>query len=639
MSNRNLGYKYKGHSAPHSSQVMARYVVISAVLWIVMSILGFVFLTDFRIADQFQMNPFADFATARSSTLNIVALLVLSALMGALAAIPALLMLFSLQPRIDFLQRKSGKSKGLTLLLLKQIPTIVLICTEVLLVSLALGTAPQLPRSWTEKPNLISEWSVFIYELFYYPLDNEHVASRWREALAPGKPTRTLNVFLPAALLSEQGSFPKLKKAMGESQPFFLTAPTFPALLAQVSMGQSAVEQKYLPPLIGENETGIVAGAGKSEFFLRSEWHAFENEGQHKRGKSGVQWDRHEAIRMRLAQSQFQLFLLFRLGFMAAAHDNWQWRNIASDDAHALERYVDKLLEKGANTLPYQNIQLGELEHHIDFVRNPFAPLDWPATLLPSEQRWLVSKLDTALSAGLLQIKGRKDLSVFVVPFPELTLRSPFSMAYFKPAEELKTKAEALRYGERQWLTPADLFFAGQTSEVEKRILLPFGGAMVQCLPLLMNPDTLRGKKLIKSDTVQKAMWNVVREQSSEKFVFPEKFAFLPMSELESMAFCREFSASVGAIGAGGAAGSTGVTGVSNTTNTQSLPGSASTLSDAPVAHVMIPRGAPSQRAWLFRMRPENALLAPPDEEHLNLASLAQSLLREAVLEKAVKKQ
>ena len=627
MSYRNIGHNYRGHSAPHPLQIMARYVGFSALLWVAMSIAGFIFLSDFRITDQFQMDAWANFSTARSTLINSFGLVLLSAGIGIVAALPALLALFSLQPRIESMQRKSGKSRSVSLMFLKQVPTLGLLGTEFLLVSLSLGAAPQLARSWTQKPNLISEWSMFIYELFYYPLENDHIASRWREALAPGKGIQTLNVYLPASLLSDPGSFPRLKKLLGDAQPFFLTAPTVPALLAQVSFGESAVERKYLSPVFSSSEFNSTQGSKSADFFLRSEWHAMEqnsNATLEKKESTSLQWDRNEAIRMRLAQSQFPLFLFFRLGLMTLVHENWQWKNIASDDAHELDKFVEKMLSTKTPVAPIQNIQLGEMEHDLDFVKNPFAPLDWPTTLVPKEYRWLVAKLDIALSVGLSQVKDRKDFSVFVLPFPEKILQIPFAQAFFMPAETSIGSGTTLHTNNEQWLTPADVYALSQKSEIDKKSLIVLENSTAQCLPLLLNPavlpeilpqvlpgevaEELLETAAVKSSYLQNMLWEVVRENSGEKFFYPESFAFLPLSKMEPMVFCREF--------------------LKSAIRVVASPG------------LGMPAAKPenTQRSWLFRMKPENALLENIGEDDASIATLSQSILREPVVERVEKK-
>lgn len=596
MRHRNSYSKYASHAAPSQLQITGRYVLASVLIWFALGLGGFVFLFSLDLGGGFDLAFLGNGRVARYLFGGISAFALMTLACGALAAVPALLVQFSLQPRIDQITRKSGGTRTFRTTIFKALPLAVFGFTQMVCVSLSLGAAPQLGRSWTKAPNLVSEWSLFVYGLFFYPLENQTVAERWREAFAKpdvsggrgaqlkGSRPQSLVVLLPSSLLSHAGSLPKVKQALGAPTPFVLTMPSVPGLVEQLHFGNDGLSERFLHPLAsparahGRLEKAMAPLPGR--FSLGAEYAALEGglasraaSSGHARETTGARMSKgskpgggerfRDFVALRLAQSQFQLFPLFRLGLLGAIHPRWKPQFIFNDDARQIEAFLadaeDVSFERGG----VHYLLLTETEDVGSGVREPSSPLRWPADLSSAERKWLQAKLDTALAVGInaLQAPGVSPIPIpiAIVPYPDRVNPAALSFAYVRGQGPEKA---ALGFGASpaRWATASDVhtmlervFRSGgvtpEERDVSERVAAsPVAGVEsegVRCEMARLDFDDLIEGRHDRARGVRGAVWSAIARASegASHFVFPDALAFLPGSHLETTAVCQTVGA------------------------------------------------------------------------------------------------
>lgn len=486
------------HVEPYLRLVF-HFFLWSGLGWFFLSVASFFIWKDMRLSESQQISLTRDTRIFSEALWSLSVFSGLSFAFGLVLAVPAVLVSMGVSQKIEILQRRTGRMKIFRLYSLKVLPGLVFTFTQVLFLSLSLGSAPQFARAWSAESNLVSEWSKFVYDVFFVPLESKET-ERWKKAF-PQDRKGTLIVQLPASLLASPDAFPKVKKVLGEPIPFFVDAQSQSAQLFQLLTGGPGLHREFSFPAVDaqilaqtwadeskslDSAKNLLMLPGKAHISLAPELNTLEQflqmadnlRTEEIKIQAGAlpRISEKTFVRGRLAQTQVPLFFLFRLGLFEFLDDQWEWNRMIVDDCFAVQKFLNTALQLGDKSNLHV-LQLSELEPGPLLVQQPQTALRWETGLHVDERAVLMARVDSLLASGLAQLRDRKQLVVLIVPYLGLTDTARISSYFQKQADGESARGAQLLMS-RDPVLARDLFavvseFLRGGSEVSEQSSLP----------------------------------------------------------------------------------------------------------------------------------------------------------------------
>ncbi len=425
----------------------------------------------------------------------------------------------------------------------KSAPGVLLGLAHFTVLTLSFAAAPRFSRTWSEKPNFIYQWSQFIHNVVFLPVDNKE-KDKWTKGFSVESTPQNLFIFLPSKLLATKNRLPQTEKLLGEYNSIYLDSTNMTSTLNRI-LGlpiqfQSASSQAYLteattgllpdeafgPQIFGDNYSEIQKNV---HFFLAPEHRRLE---QQINNEQPIRNDAALLIRVRLAQTQAPLFLLFRQDFLSFFTADWKWEKLVSDDLYLIQKLFD--MKKKTNK-PSTFLQLTELEEPVSANRSTFAPLSWPPYFFNSENHEdSVKQLDHSLAIGLNQLL-KLQVSIFILPYPEIT--NPKLLSHFITN---KKQFNNIIFSDLFPLKISDLNFANLLNGKENSESLDtqkppkkIGLKQSSCTSSDVDFDSV-----LNSES-QIELSNIITIDNEKVFRFSSAFSYLVNPNIEHVVLCR----------------------------------------------------------------------------------------------------
>ena len=425
----------------------------------------------------------------------------------------------------------------------KSAPGVLLGLAHFTVLTLSFAAAPRFSRAWSEKPNFIYQWSQFIHNIVFLPLDNKE-KEKWTKAFSIEETPQNLFIFLPSKLLATKNRLPQTEKILGEYKSIYLDSSNMTSTLNKILslpvQFQSATSRAYLTEattgfLPDESFGSQIFGDNYSEIqknvhlFLAPEHRRLE---QQINNEQPIRNDAASLIRVRLAQTQAPLFFLFRRDFLSFFTADWKWEKLVNDDLFLIQKLIEiKRKSHKSNTF----LQLTELEEPVSANRSTFAPISWPQYFFNSQNHEKsIQQLDHSLAIGLNQLL-KMPISIFILPYPELrnskllshfiTNKKEFNNVIFSELFPLKTSD----FNFSNLLNIKDNSELSDTLKSAKNIILK----QSSCTSSEVDFDS------IFNSESQIELSNIITIDNEKVFRFSAAFSYLVNPNIEHVLLCR----------------------------------------------------------------------------------------------------
>lgn len=442
------------------------FVLASAILWAAMSVLGFLFAVDLSLTHELSIHVFQKTSKGWDALFFGCYLFLSSVLVGVLTAIPTVFVDKIARSQIDTLQKRSWNTPTIRVSLLRYLPFSVFVMSQFLALSLSVAAAPQYVRGLSERPTFLSSWSKLVRGASFNLIAQKDYGKLWKEMLEHS-PTKALVFLLPSSILETPQLLGKTMKELGEPFPFFIDPPTFGSYLVQTLEGRGGLQERYFAPLATPEIFSASSGdaIGNTEFtigpiaaWLAPEYRALEDvlteTPLDTRARSNFSIS--VTLRKRLALSQPQIYVLYRLGLLSVLYPQLRWEELVDDNLARLNRMASQIKTKDESSLKL--LQLSELENIDPEIHHPYSGLRWPYVGSLTERQQILANTDTALAQIFSVVKELGNVSVFLLPYADSGPHPFFSHAFVLPARggALENRIAALRSA-NLWYMPRDM--------------------------------------------------------------------------------------------------------------------------------------------------------------------------------------
>ena len=428
---------------------VSRFVSLSVVGWMTLSLFFILFAADGKITDSFDLHLFKGLFTQWELFWTVVVLLALNGLWGALVALPAAMVLFLSRQYLDFqATRASRRSAIFRIQFAKSLPVAILILSHVAALVLNFIAAPQLTRSWFREGNRFSTMlagghfvmtSLTRSSVITNQLPKKQLHLKEKNAAGKDALNRRVYIFmLPAEQIeSEEFISEQSKIADAVRVPFVIPKSSVTeqvdSLLSKVRGPTAELARKTLSQ--PRNYSEVIAAKQSKTIVSMSPQLRFGSQlagyGSESLGNFRDVFLLQEAQR-RIVLSQVHFFAVFRiLDGVGSLNQNLGWLNLIADDVARL-RSISNLERSGfgsANSITI--VQLSGLESTFAGVQPPFRPIGWSSQLTSYEKR-MINKNMIREIVQFLQDLGAAENSLWVIlPYADDKRLNPRSFALF----------------------------------------------------------------------------------------------------------------------------------------------------------------------------------------------------------------
>ncbi|MEY3902928.1 MAG: hypothetical protein RL189_2234 [Pseudomonadota bacterium] len=434
---------------------VSRFVSLSVLGWVILSVFLILFVADGKITDSFDLrlvkSVFTDwrlFGTAAS-------LLALNGIIGAIIALPAAFVLLMSRQYLDYhAGRTSRRGGAIKVKLVRTLPVAILILSHLSVLFLNLVSAPQITRNWFKKESHFASMTVGIH----FVLTSLTRASFDKSSGATGKGSgsakndaaksgRRLTVFMMPADFIESDDFKaEMVKLKGAQRiPFIMSRSNLIEQLDSLfASNDSRTFDLFRKVLAAPHDYGNLQKDGGSDVLLSlSPQVRFGRQplGLASNSLAGLKETLfvYEAQR-RLILSQFQIFSALRLlDGLPFFGRNMEWLDLVSDDVARIRRSARLSNESAEGSKSVSVIQLSAFESRFSSIQAPFKPLGWPEKISAYEKRLITKNIVRELTQFLHDSAANEKGLWAILPYADDRRVNPVSYALVKENADLNS--------------------------------------------------------------------------------------------------------------------------------------------------------------------------------------------------------
>lgn len=427
---------------------VSRFVSLSVLGWVILSVFLILFVADGKITDSFDLRLvkaiFTDwrlFGTAAS-------LVALNGIIGAIIALPAAFVLLMSRQYLDFYAGRSSRRSGaVKAKLVRTLPVAILIMSHLTVLFLNLVSAPQITRTWFQKESHFASMTVGSH----FVLTSLTRSSFDKSAAATGKANspeqndamksgRRLTVFMMPADFIESDDFKaEMVKLKGAQRiPFIMSRSNIIEQLDSLfASNNSRTFDLFRKALTAPHDYGKLQKNGGAAVLL-----SLSPQVRFGRQPLGLATNSLAGLKetlfvyeskRRLILSQFQIFSALRLlDGLPFVGRKMEWLDLVSDDVARIRRSARLFPEASDGSKSLSVIQLSALESRFSSIQAPFRPLGWPDKISPHEKRLITKNIVRELTQYLRDSAANENSLWAILPYADDSRVSPVSYALVK---------------------------------------------------------------------------------------------------------------------------------------------------------------------------------------------------------------
>ncbi len=436
---------------------VSRFVSLSVLAWVALSVFLILFVADGKITDSFDLRLVKGGFTHPQLEWTAVGLIAMNGLIGGLLSLPSAFVLFMTRQYLDFYSGRARRAGIIRIKIVKSLPVAVLLLSHFTVLFLNLVSAPQMTRTWFKEDSQVA--SVLAGTHFVLSSLTRKSFEVGAEKPAIGQPDSQNNsakdasqknvqiIFVPADVLeSEEFKSEQSKLKDAYKIPFVISKSTITEQLDEL----------------------FTDGSGPASNLVRKTLSAPQHYGRlHKQDGAGVlisitpqlRFGRHplglatdslahlkdsifvNESRRRLVSSQVQLFGVFRfmdgLPFLGKKID---WLDLVSDDVARVRASAASLGSLKKLKRAVTVMQLSGLEQRFVNIHVPFRPVSWPEKISVHEKRLIVKNLVRELVQYINDVAGSENDLWVILPYADDKRVSPQSYALVKSGVQMHSR-------------------------------------------------------------------------------------------------------------------------------------------------------------------------------------------------------
>lgn len=489
---------------------VSRFVSLSVLGWIVLSLFLILFFADGKITDSLDLRLVKGIFTDWRLFGTAIVLVALNGVLGGLIALPAAIVLLLIRQYLDYRANRSVRRGGaFKLKIVKGFPVAVLLLSHVVVLFLNLVAAPQLTRHWFKDDSHISSVLVGSHYIltsitrtsFGQSSEAQPVAGAPKQN-STAKPDRQSGrhlylVMMPADFI-ESDDFKSEQTRLRDAVtiPYIIPKSNIneqlEALFADgrgshFNLARKSIQSpKDYGKLNSDGTSKVLMGMSRQIRFGRQ----LSGLGTDSLGSLKNQLTIYESQR-RLVMSQFQIFGVFRLfEGIPFLGNKFNWLDLVSDDVARI-RSGGLLLRSSKETNSISVLQLSGIENRFSNIQTPFRPVGWPSKISTYERRLITRNTIRELMQYFQDIGTGENSMWAIIPYADDKRINPMSSAILKSDSQLLS--------ELNFENPQNI---GALNEELGRVFLKFFGEKIDepVKPIQLTKNTIPKLKCFETE-------------------------------------------------------------------------------------------------------------------------------------------
>lgn len=446
---------------------VSRFVSLSVVGWLVVSLCLILFAADGKITDSFDLRLVKGLFTNFQLFWTAMLILAFNGVLGGLIALPSAVVLLLCRQYLDYQAgRMSRRGGAWKVKLVRSLPVAVLLLSHALVLFFNLVSAPQLTRDWFKEESRFSSAMLTTHFVLGSLTRKSYVETKNDGKIEKPQPNaagkvneqsevRRLHLLMLPADLMESDDFKAEQSKVRDSEriPFVISGSNIVEQLDSLFASlRGPMSDLFDKTLHSAQDYGIAKRTSDSLVLI-----SLSPQLRFGRQPVGLGSDSlanlkdkllvYESQR-RLLLSQFQIFGMIRVfDGIPFFGQKINWLEIVSDDVARIRKsgsQISALDKKNSSSIVV--IQLDSLENRFTSVHPPFRPKGWPLRISSHERRLVIKNIFRELTQYIQDnASGAQDLWL-MLPYTDEKRIKPVSFAVIKSGfdfmNELKTKGQ-----------------------------------------------------------------------------------------------------------------------------------------------------------------------------------------------------
>lgn len=451
-----MAYRSRSKFTPGSGvlaffEQVSRYVSLSVVGWVVVSLFFILFVADGKITDSFDLHLVKGIFSSFRLFWTAMLILAFNGVLGGLIALPSALVLLICRQYLDYesgrISRRGGAWK---VKLVRSLPVSVLLTSHALVLFANLISAPQLTRDWFKEDSRFASTLTAAHHVMgsltrksYAEIKNEtkseNSATKTANKNRQGEARRLHLIMIPADLMENDDFKAEQSKLKDSGRVSFVIS------------GSNIIEQLDslfvnlkgpLANLLGKtlhaaNDYGQIQSKPDAQVLV-----SISPQLRFGRQPVGLGTDSlatlkdkmmiYEAQR-RLLLSQVQNFGVIRLfDGVPFVGQNIDWLELVSDDVARIRLSGMQMSRASKDSNSVAVIQLDSLENRFSSVQSPFRPKGWPLRISNHERRLIIKNIFRELAQYIYDNASSERDFWLMLPYTDEKRTKAVSFAVFK---------------------------------------------------------------------------------------------------------------------------------------------------------------------------------------------------------------